>query len=137
MENNKLITLRSYSFAIDANIAKNVLENEEIECFLFDENINSINPLYAVATGGIKLKVYSEEAGFADKILKEWENKPTTNEVDEVVCCPKCGSQQIETGFLNVNGFRDVLSFLFAFFLSVFPLKVSRKKRCKDCGKIF
>lgn len=134
---NTFLTIRTYAYSIDANLAKTVLENEDIDCFLFDENINTIYPLYAVATGGIKLKIYSEDAAKADEILKEWENKPILNEKDEVVCCPKCGSQQIETGEIGVHSFRDLISYLFAVITTVFPLKLSYKRRCKDCGKRF
>jgi len=67
----KLITLKTFDYAIDAHLLKSRLEDEEIRCFLIDENINSLIYLYNIATGGIKLQVSSEDELRAIEILKE------------------------------------------------------------------
>lgn len=62
------ITIRTFDRAIDAHLLKSKLESEGIECFLFDEHVISINPLYGIATGGIKLCVMAEDAERANRI---------------------------------------------------------------------
>ena len=61
MEDLKIVKI--FDNPIDVHILKVRLEEEEIECFIFDENTVSINPMYSYAVGGIKLKVkdYSEK----------------------------------------------------------------------------
>lgn len=63
------VTIRTFDHAIDAHLLKSKLESEEIECFLFDENTVSINPLYGIATGGIKLRVMEENVQRAMVVL--------------------------------------------------------------------
>ena len=65
------VTIRTFDHAMDAHLLKSKLESEGVECFLFDENTVSINPLYGIATGGIKLRVIEEDAERAMAILSD------------------------------------------------------------------
>ena len=50
---------------------KSKLESEGISCFLFDENIVNLNPLYNMAVGGIKLKINRNDITAATEILNQ------------------------------------------------------------------
>jgi len=66
----KLVTIYSSNIPIDCHILKGRLETEGIHCFLFDENLISAHPFYAVAIGGVKLKIPSDEYAHCQKIIK-------------------------------------------------------------------
>jgi len=51
-----LITLRTYRTASEVNLMKATLEMQGITCYIFDENMVTMNALYSQALGGIKLK---------------------------------------------------------------------------------
>ena len=53
----EFILLNSYGNYVEAHIAKGVLEEEGIVCWLKDENTVTIDPILTNAVGGIKLMV--------------------------------------------------------------------------------
>ncbi|WP_159521985.1 putative signal transducing protein [Sunxiuqinia indica] len=67
----KLETLYRSNSPIDCHILKGRLEREGIDCFVFDENIVWVHPFRAVAIGGVKLKVPSDQLDLAKEILKQ------------------------------------------------------------------
>lgn len=67
---NKLKVIYSSNTPIACHIVKGRLESEEIECFIYDENIIWVDPFKAVAIGGVKLKVFSEKYEQATSILQ-------------------------------------------------------------------
>lgn len=66
----KLKTLFSSNIPVDCYILKGRLETEGLDCFIFDENIVWIHPFKAVAIGGVKLKVPSDQFEIGKEILK-------------------------------------------------------------------
>lgn len=56
------VTLKVFQNSIDAHLLKTQLESEGIECFIFDEQMVTMNMLYSNAVGGIKLKIQEEDA---------------------------------------------------------------------------
>jgi hypothetical protein len=66
-----LITVATFSNAIDAHIIMGKLESEGIQCFLKDEHTVTANPMYEIAYGGIKLQVPEKDVEAAKEILKE------------------------------------------------------------------
>ena len=63
------VLLNSYNNYIDAHIAKGVLEEEGIHCWLKDENAFTSAPGFSTAFGGIKLMVVETQAERALEIL--------------------------------------------------------------------
>ena len=133
----ELVTLKSFDNSIDAHLVKSKLESEEISCFLFDENIVNLNPLYNVLVGGIKLKIHKLDANKAALILSEIEESSLANEQGVVIQCPICESDQIHNGFKSMKGARGILSAIISFFLMVFPIYFKLVYKCKDCGNEF
>ena len=76
----ELITLKSFENPIEAHILRSLLENENIEVFIFDELSTVINPYIAYGNGGIKVKIKREDEEKALKVLKDIEDNPFTLE---------------------------------------------------------
>lgn len=132
-----MVTLRTYDNHINAHLAKTKLESEGIVCYLFDENINTLNPLYNMATGGIKLKVSSEDLEWAEHIISETEVAKHTDEKDAVISCPSCGSDDLYIGFKSMKGIRGFFSVVVSFLLMIFPIYYKTVYKCKSCGHEF
>ena len=70
-----LVTIRQYNNYVPANIAKGLLEDNGIECFLQDEAVSTIMPVWNIANGGIKLSVPADKVAEAEKLLREAEDQ--------------------------------------------------------------
>ena len=68
---NRLETIFTSNIPIDCHILKGRLETDGIDCFIFDENIIWVHPFKAVAVGGVKLKVPSDQTQQAKLIIDE------------------------------------------------------------------
>ena len=64
-----LVTVRTFSTLMEAELAKGTLEAAGIESFLFDENVGRI--YLANIVGGFRLRVDAANADEANRILKE------------------------------------------------------------------
>lgn len=132
-----LITLKTFNYAADANLMKATLEMHGITCYLFDENMVTMNALYNNCLGGIKLKIDESYKEQAIEILKEIENEPYTDDKENIIYCPRCESSNISSGQIKTKGFWAILRNLFWLLLAIYPLYVKRVYRCNDCGKEF
>ena len=59
---------------------KSKLEIENILCFLFDEYIVGLNPLYNVTVGSIKLKISKSDIAKVTEIIEATEKSVLTND---------------------------------------------------------
>jgi hypothetical protein len=132
-----LITVKTVDTAIEAHILKSRLRNEGIISFIFDENIISLNPLYNIIVGGIKLKVPKSDVARAQEIINEIDTTLLTDENDEVINCPICKSASLYHGFKSMKGVFGVLSAILSILLTIFPVYFKTVYRCKDCGTEF
>lgn len=123
--------LNSYESYIDAHIAKGVLEEEGITCWLKDENTVTINPILTNALGGIKILVAKEDLEKAAEILNR-----LRREQKSLVACPKCGSHNVELVSTPRKAF-NWLSALTTFFLSDRAVARDKVNHCFDCGNEF
>lgn len=69
-EFRNLVTIRSFWYLAEAELAKGLLDAAGIECFLFDENIVGLG-WYANAVNGVKLRVDARNAEAANQILND------------------------------------------------------------------
>ena len=67
--NTTLVTIRSFSDGVEANIAKGQLEASGIKCFIKNEAYLSARPLHNVAVGGFELQVTEKDAEKALEIV--------------------------------------------------------------------
>ncbi|MES2617142.1 MAG: DUF2007 domain-containing protein [Bacteroidota bacterium] len=70
----ELITLKTFNSIIEAHVLKSKLESEDIHCFLKDETMMGINPLFNISLGGVKLMINKEDSEKALEILKQIES---------------------------------------------------------------
>ena len=133
----KLVTLEVFEKSIDAHLLKTKLESEGIPCFLFDENIVSMNLLYNNMVGGIKLKVGEESYEEALKIMEAFNTSPTILENGEQLTCPKCQSTHIDTHAKSFKDTKGVLSILLSFLFFIYPIHYKETNRCNNCGHTF
>lgn len=132
-----LILLKTFDNAIDAHILKARLEGEGVRCYIFDEHIVTLNPLYSLSVGGIKLKIDESDLELARLILADIRNTPFTTEEDMVIVCPRCQSDKLISGYRSFRGVDGFFSALFSLLLSVFPLYYRSVYKCTRCGKEF
>lgn len=65
----QLQTLYSSNTPVACHILKGRLESDGLDCFLFDEHLVWVHPFYAVAIGGVKLKVKAGQLKLGQNIM--------------------------------------------------------------------
>ena len=124
------ILVKSFDNAIDAHLFKIELENEGIECFIFDEEIVTINPLYSNAVGGIKVKVRSSDI---DKVKQYYtNNQPSLSQK-----CPNCQSSNTIIDTTLKTGMPKWIAVFLGFLSGTFPFAGKTDYRCLDCNHLF
>jgi len=118
-------TIRRYDDYISAHIALGQLTEEQISCWLKDENTVTVDPAITYAVGGIKLMVAETQADRALQILRISENN-----LKGLAPCPACGSMNFDKISSSV-GFRDSIR---RFFTGKQRLP---QYQCVDCGEKF
>jgi hypothetical protein len=71
-----LVTIFRFNSPIEAHLAQTKLESEEIESYIADEHMVSINPGYDIAFGGVRLQVKKSDVHQAVQILKGNQEDP-------------------------------------------------------------
>ena len=137
---DKIIVYSTYYNPIEANIVKSRLEDSDIPCFLTDENVATINPLYNQAIGGVKLNVFERDVERINALLAEHEfgvELELTNDVDEdKILCESCGSDNVSYGQATKKRFSWWVTVL-SFFFIVYPFKANKCYHCYNCGHEF
>lgn len=133
----ELITIKTFDNSIEAHLLKSKLESENIMCFLFDENIVGLNPLYNITVGGIKLKINRWDIEKATQIINETEKSAWINDLGDIIKCPNCESEEIYSGFKTMKGAKGVISAIISFLFMVFPIYFQTVYKCKKCGNEF
>ncbi|MDQ7949926.1 MAG: DUF2007 domain-containing protein [Pedobacter sp.] len=136
---DKIVVYSSYYNPIEANIIKARLDDSDIPCFLTDENVATIQPMYNQAIGGVKLNVFEKDIERIDQLLAEEnlalpdsENAQTT----EQVICEKCGSTNVGLGQATKKRFSWWVTLLSLLFF-IYPFKTNKCYHCYDCGHEF
>ena len=130
------ITVKTFDNSGEAYVLKSKLESEGIKCYLFDENMVSLNPLYNFLIGGIKLNVSKIDLQRAIEVIAEIDNTPIINN-DEILKCPKCDSTELISGFKSMRGMKGILSTIISFIFLVFPIYYRIVYKCRRCNTEF
>jgi hypothetical protein len=135
MSNQKLpilITIATFNNPSDAYFAKIKLENNGINCFLDNENMQM---LYSNAVGGLRLKVSGSDYQKALKVLEEPTPASKSNKksvkraiLPELFVCPHCGHLNEESTLIKSKGIYGVLELF-----NILKPKVV----CEQCNKRF
>lgn len=125
------VVLNAYNNYVDAHIARGVLEEEGINCWLKDEYTVTIDPILTNAIGGIKIMVHKSQAERAWDILTT-----IKKEQQAKVSCPNCGSHNIEL----VSTPRKAMNWISAittFFIGDYAITTDKVNHCFDCKHEF
>ena len=141
---DSVVFLESYYEPMAANLARTRLEAAGIPCFLSNENLVAMMPLYSPITGGVRLHVRESDAVAALEILGTVPVPPATgpdlasfaaDAPDPVASrCPRCGSSDVAYGAATRNTYgwwSGLLSVLLRF-----PVRGNRS-HCFHCGHEF
>lgn len=135
-----LVTVATFSYPLEANLAKAQLESEGIFSFVADEHMASMNWLYSNSTGGVRLQVSKADAETARQIL---DHTPTAEELsddalidsEDTPKCPKCGADNVHYETFDSQA-------VFASQLVIIPIGamgiplsfISKNWKCDKCG---
>lgn len=125
------VELRSFDNYIEANIVLNMLRHFNINCYLKDENIITIDPLLSPALGGMKLMVHHSQVERAWDLMDEAEQ-----EYLKKVPCPVCHAHALKAISVTKNH-RCKLSALASMLLNGHSVEVNKIYRCTNCGYDF
>jgi len=141
--NDRTMVYSTFYNPIEANIIKARLEDSGFACFLADENVATLNPLYNQAIGGVKLIVFERDveeinALLAEENVLEVEDTSRENEVNtsETTLCEKCGSSNVGFGMATQNKF-TLWSKILAFLTATYPVGANKCYHCYTCGHEF
>ncbi|QOI96174.1 MAG: DUF2007 domain-containing protein [Flammeovirgaceae bacterium] len=126
---DKIIVLKTFGGAIEANIAKTKLDAYGIPCFLSEENLANLYPIQNPRFS-VRLHIFEKDKTRATEVLSEVVQQPD----EEPIRCPRCKSANIETGYSRKPA-SIILSLFFSLFFVLFPPKTV--SRCKDCDQEF
>ena len=130
-----LVTAQNFDDSVSAHLVKTRLENEGIKCFIFDEHINNVMPIYGQAVGGIRIKIKEEDVLKAKQLIEEWELRPFLNQSNETLTCTSCGAQELYAGFKSFKTSRGWLTLAISFLFMIYPFYSKTVYRCKNCGE--
>lgn len=126
-----IIRLTTCNNIIEANMLKDMLENEDIRCFLTNENFTTLVPAYNGMFGaGIQIMIDENDREKAQKLIVTIQNQ-----TDEIKC-PNCNSENISFG-LGVKKYKKILIVLMSI-LNFMPFNNLRNTYyCTDCKTEF
>lgn len=125
-----IISLTSYNNVIEANMIKDLLENEGIICFLTNENFTTLLPGFTGMWGsGIHIMIHEENKERALEIIG-------IHEVTNEITCPYCKSLNISFG-LGYKKIKRILIILLSAFTFTPINNMKNTYYCKDCRKEF
>lgn len=137
--NDRTTAYASYYNPIEANIIKARLEDGGFACFLADENISTINPLYNQAVGGVRLIVFERDVEEIKAFLGEDNTIQSEEEEfinEENVVCVNCGSSNVGYGQATQKRFSWWVTAI-SLLTSSYPFKVNKCYHCYSCEHEF
>lgn len=141
--NDRTIVYSTYYNPIEANIIKARLEDSGFSCFLADENVSTIQPLYNQAIGGVKLVIFERDVDQINGLLAEDnsdlldDGEESENHSEEKIHCEVCGSDHVGYGMATKKKFSwwvILISVLIGIFI---PFKGNKCHHCYNCGHEF
>lgn len=140
MTTDKIVVYQTFTDPNEAHIVKGLLDSYEIECFLSDENIVTLNALYSNAVGGVKLNVFEKDVDRIESILKS-ENSPNEPDVSNdkepgEISCPKCHSTNVSYGGSLKRKF-GIFELFVGILLMIYPFTMRKAFFCFNCNHEF
>lgn len=121
-----LVKVRTFDSSFLANITLTKLQSCGIDCYLFDENTVSMNPILGNVIGGIKLMVKEEDIEETTQLLQQFDE-----EYVKSVVCPACGRSEIR--FVSKPGATNFITAILTWSFSSFALAPQSIYQCGHC----
>lgn len=127
-----MITVASFSFPYEAQLAKAKLESEGIPAFVLDEHTINMQWLYSNAMGGVRVQVPNPYLEQASKILsKDYSQALVQEKGIDLPTCLECGSENVEP---IIKGKKMAFVVFLFFNFPLWPFK--RHVKCLECGSV-
>jgi len=124
-----IVRLMTCDTAIEANIIKGRLKNENIETFITNENFSNLMPHYnRIMNSGIQIMISDLDYSKASEILE-------LNTKQERIC-PNCQSTKIKFS-LGKNKIRKICIILISLFIATPFNNLKSVYKCQDCKTEF
>ncbi|HTD40918.1 MAG TPA: DUF2007 domain-containing protein [Mucilaginibacter sp.] len=78
---DEIVTFQTYYNPMEAEIIRTKLEANGIPCFITDESLGVLYPVYNQGGGGIKLKVFARDIEKCKEILAD-ESSPSDDDIN-------------------------------------------------------
>jgi hypothetical protein len=134
MAESRFETVYSSLHAWEVILLQQALEQEGIESFVDNDNLVGADWLLSNALGGVRLRVYAEDAERAVQAIERLqENEPLVDEeqseADERPRCPKCGSDDVGPAPW------PMVALVASYFLLGVPFLFRNRLKCRECGE--
>ena len=123
----ELVTVRTFSNSISANLLLSKLRNGGVECYLKDEFTSTMYPILNNAIGQIKSVVKEEDVPEVLELLRFFDEDFKNKAV-----CPKCGSHNIE--LVPKQNVANMVTAVLSWIFSRYAVSVENVYKCSNCG---
>ncbi|NLF42900.1 MAG: DUF2007 domain-containing protein [Bacteroidales bacterium] len=125
-----IIKLTSFNTSTEAHLFKAILEDNEIRCFLTNENFSSLMPHYnGIMGSGIQIWIDEQDLEAAQEILSK-------QRIEKEKICPYCGSTNIGFG-LSKKRKKKIWIIILSLFAGIPFGNIKNTYYCKDCSETF
>jgi hypothetical protein len=126
----ELVVVRTYSHAMEAQMACGALQAAGIDARIADEHLVTQDWLLSNVVGGVRLQVPASQIDDARSVIGEIDAPAPA---DAPMVCPNCESENTE--FAPVTGLKKAILILLAIAtVGLVLLMRPAYKRCHDCG---
>lgn len=125
-----VIKLTTCDNIIEANMIKHTLENDEIECFLTNNNFTSLMPGFnGILGAGIQVMIKENDFEKAAQLLN-------IEKKSAIIKCPNCNSENILFG-LGDNKMRKIFVAFISALIATPMGNIKNTYYCKNCKHDF
>ncbi len=124
------IILTTCNNSFEANLIKGMLENNDIRCFLTNENFSNLMPHYnGIMGSGIQIMIEDSDLEKAQELM-------LTQSKEEEIVCPNCNSSNIQFG-LGINKVKKIFLVLISLFTWIPFGNMHSIYYCQNCKTEF
>ena len=121
------VVIKTFDNYFSANIILTRLQDEGINCYLFDENTVTLGPILSTAIGYIKLVVDKQDEQFARETLLRFETERLQS-----IQCPRCFNNDFQ--LINKPSPENVLTKLINKLFNNHAISQDEVYQCQQCG---